>query len=39
VTTSIKRPPYEADAAITGAFVGGIGLAGLATRIFDRNPA
>jgi hypothetical protein len=39
VTTSSKRPPYEAYAAITGAFVGGIGLAGLAARIFDRNPA
>jgi hypothetical protein len=39
VTTAIKRPPYEAYAVITGAFVGGIGLAGLAARIFDRNPA
>jgi hypothetical protein len=39
VTTPTKRPPYEAYAAITGAFVGGIGLAGLAARVFDRNPA
>jgi hypothetical protein len=39
VTTAIKRPPYEAYAAITGAFVGGIGLASIAARIFDRNPA
>jgi Protein of unknown function (DUF1360) len=34
-----ERPPYEAYAAITGTFLGGIGLAGLAARIFDRNPA
>ena len=33
------RPPYEAYAAIMGSFMGGIGLAGLAARIFDRNPA
>jgi hypothetical protein len=39
VTTPTKRPPYEAYAAITGTFAGGIGLAGLAARIFDRNPA
>jgi hypothetical protein len=39
VTTPTKRPPYEAYAAIMGTFVGGIGLAGLAARIFDRNPA
>jgi hypothetical protein len=32
-------PPYEAYAAITGVFVGGLGLAGLAARAFDRNPA
>lgn len=37
--TQTRRPPYEAYAAITGAFVGGIGLAGVAARIFDRNPA
>ncbi|TMK69457.1 MAG: DUF1360 domain-containing protein [Actinobacteria bacterium] len=34
-----SRPPYEAYAAITGTFVGGVGLAGIAARIFDRNPA
>jgi hypothetical protein len=34
-----QRPPYEAYAAITGAFVGGLGLAGLAARALDRNPA
>ena len=34
-----EHPPYEAYAAITGAYVGGLGLAGLAARIFDRNPA
>jgi hypothetical protein len=33
------RPPYESYAAITGVFVGGLGLAGLAARAFDRNPA
>ena len=37
--TLTRRPPYEAYAAIMGTFVGGIGLAGLAARIFDRNPA
>jgi hypothetical protein len=39
VTIPTKRPPYEAYAAIMGTFVGGIGLAGLAARVFDRNPA
>jgi hypothetical protein len=39
VATVTQRPPYEAYAAIMGTFVGGIGLAGLAARIFDRNPA
>jgi len=39
VATATQRPPYEAYAAIMGTFVGGIGLAGLAARIFDRNPA
>ena len=34
-----ERPPYEAYAAITGTFVGGLALAGLAARILDRNPA
>ena len=32
-------PPYEAYAAITGIFVGGLGLVGLAARVLDRNPA
>jgi Protein of unknown function (DUF1360) len=35
----VSRPPYEAYAAIMGTYVGGLGLAGLAARIFDRNPA
>ena len=34
-----KSPPYEAYAAIVGVFVGGIGVAGLAARAFDRTPA
>jgi Protein of unknown function (DUF1360) len=32
-------PPYEAYAAIAGVFVGGLGVAGIAARILDRNPA
>src|SRR5919204_1089561 len=36
---SSSSPPYEAYAAIIGTFVGGLGLAGLAARLFDRNPA
>jgi hypothetical protein len=36
---STKRPPYAAYAAITGTFVGGLGLAGVAARALDRNPA
>ncbi len=32
-------PPYEAYAAIVGVFVGGLGAAGLAAHVFDRNPA
>jgi hypothetical protein len=39
VTTATKSPPYGAYAAIMGTFVGGLGLAGVAARIFDRNPA
>jgi hypothetical protein len=35
----VSRPPYEAYAAIMGTYVGGLGLAGLAARILDRNPA
>jgi hypothetical protein len=34
-----ERPPYEAYAVITGVFVGGLGVAGVAARILDRNPA
>ena len=34
-----KTPPYEAYATIVGAFVGGLGLAGVAARHLDRNPA
>ena len=34
-----SSPPYEAYAAIAGVFVGGLGAAGLAARVFDRNPA
>jgi hypothetical protein len=32
-------PPYEAYAVIAGVFVGGLGVAGVAARILDRNPA
>jgi len=39
VTTTVQRPPHEYYAAIMGAYVGGLGLAGIAARIFDRNPA
>jgi Protein of unknown function (DUF1360) len=38
-TATQTRPPYEAYAAIMGTFVGGLGLAGLAARVFDRDPA
>jgi uncharacterized protein DUF1360 len=34
-----SSPPYEAYAAIMGTFVGGLGLAGIAARVLDRNPA
>lgn len=33
------RPPYEAYATIMGVFVGGLGLAGVAARALDRDPA
>ena len=36
---SSSSPPYEAYAMIMGVFVGGLGVAGLAARVFDRNPA
>jgi hypothetical protein len=32
-------PPYEAYAAIVGVYVGGLAVAGVLARIFDRNPA
>lgn len=32
-------PPYDAYAAILGVFAGGLGLAGVASRLLDRNPA
>jgi hypothetical protein len=28
-----QQPPYEASAAITGVFLGGLGVAGLAARV------
>jgi hypothetical protein len=36
---AVAKPPYEAYATIMGVFVGGLGLAGLAARALDRNPA
>jgi Protein of unknown function (DUF1360) len=39
VATATRQPPYGAYAAIMGTFVGGIGLAGVAARVLDRNPA
>jgi hypothetical protein len=33
------QPPYEAYATIMGVFVGSLGLAGIAARMLDRNPA
>ena len=35
---SSSSPPYEAYAAIMGVFAGGLGVAGLAARVFHRNP-
>jgi uncharacterized protein DUF1360 len=32
-------PPYKAYAAIIGTYVGGLGVAGIAARVLDRNPA
>jgi hypothetical protein len=32
-------PPYGAYAAITGVFLGGLGVAGVAARALDRDPA
>ncbi len=39
MATITTRPPYEAYAAITGAFAGGLGLAGLLSRRLGRNPS
>ena len=36
---AVKDPPYSAYAAIAGVFVGGLGVAGAAARLLDRNPA
>lgn len=37
--SSVGRPPYAAYGAITGVFLGGLGVAGYATHALDRNPA
>jgi Protein of unknown function (DUF1360) len=39
VEREAENPRYSAYAAITGAYVGGLALAGVAARILDRNPA
>ena len=39
MTPATKTPPYAAYAAIMSTFVGGIGLAGLAARKLERDPA
>jgi Protein of unknown function (DUF1360) len=39
VATTTQRPPYEAYAAITGTFAGALGIAGLVSRRFGRDPA
>jgi Protein of unknown function (DUF1360) len=36
---SVERQPYGAYAAITGIFVGGLGVAGYAAHVLDRNLA
>src|SRR3954452_13065991 len=33
-----RRPPYEAYAAIMGAFAGGLAFAGALSRLLDRDP-
>jgi Protein of unknown function (DUF1360) len=35
----VTSPPYSAYAAITGVFLGGLGVAGVAARALDRDPA
>jgi hypothetical protein len=39
VATVAKPPPYEAYATITGTFAAGLGVAGLLSRAFGRDPA
>jgi hypothetical protein len=36
--SAYERPPYGAYAAIMGAFVGGLGVAGALARALDRDP-
>jgi hypothetical protein len=36
---AVKTPLYQAYASIFGAFVGGLGAAGVAARLLGRNPA
>jgi uncharacterized protein DUF1360 len=38
VTTEVRQQPYGAYAAITGAFVGGLAVAGALARLLDRDP-
>jgi Protein of unknown function (DUF1360) len=38
VTADDQRPPYGAYAAIMGTFAGGLAVAGVLARAFDRNP-
>jgi Protein of unknown function (DUF1360) len=38
MVTSTHRPPYEAYAAIMGAFAGGLAAAGALSRLLDREP-
>ena len=39
MVTVTKSPPYEAYATIMGVFAGGLGLAGVLSRRFGRDPA
>ena len=38
VSTATQRPPYEAYAVIMGAFAGGLGVAGVLSRLLGRDP-
>jgi hypothetical protein len=38
VTSEVRQQPHSAYAAITGAFVGGLALAGELARLLDRDP-